>query len=31
MVKEIELVRSGKASDLTAMIEITEIIRDGLK
>ena len=31
MVKEIELIRSGKASDLRAMIEITEIIRDGLK
>lgn len=31
MVKEIELIRSGKANDLTAMIEITEIIRDGLK
>lgn len=31
MIKEIELIRSGKATDLTAMIEITEIIRDGLK
>jgi flagellar protein FlaF len=31
IVKEIELVRSGKANDLTAMIEISEIIRDGLK
>jgi len=31
MIKEIELIRSGKAKDLTAMIEITEIIRDGLK
>ena len=31
MVKEIELIRSGKATDLTAMIEISEIIRDGLK
>jgi flagellar protein FlaF len=31
MVKEIELIRSGKANDLTAMIEITEVIRDGLK
>jgi flagellar protein FlaF len=31
MVKEIELIRSGKTDDLTAMIEITEIIRDGLK
>jgi flagellar biosynthesis activator protein FlaF len=31
MVKEIELIRSGKTNDLTAMIEITEIIRDGLK
>ena len=31
MVKEIELIRSGKANDLRAMIEITEIIRDGLK
>ena len=28
---EIELIRSGKATDLTAMIEISEIIRDGLK
>jgi flagellar protein FlaF len=31
IVKEIELIRSGKANDLTAMIEISEIIRDGLK
>jgi flagellar biosynthesis activator protein FlaF len=31
IVKEIELVRSGKATDLTAMIEISEIIRDGLR
>jgi flagellar protein FlaF len=31
MVKEIEIIRSGKATDLTAMIEITEIIRDALK
>jgi len=31
IVKEIELIRSGKAKDLTAMIEISEIIRDGLK
>ncbi len=30
IVKEIELIRSGKANDLTAMIEISEIIRDGL-
>jgi NADP-reducing hydrogenase subunit HndD len=29
--KVIELIRSGKANDLRAMIEITEIIRDGLK
>ncbi len=28
IVKEIELIRSGKANDLTAMIEISEIIRD---
>jgi len=31
MVKEIELIRSGKTTDLKAMIDITEIIRDGLK
>ena len=31
ILKEIELIRSGKGSDLTAMIEISEIIRDGLK
>ena len=31
MVKEIERVRSGQASDLTPIIEINEIIRDGLK
>jgi flagellar biosynthesis activator protein FlaF len=31
MNKEIDRVRSGKSSDLTAMIEINEIIRDGLK
>jgi flagellar protein FlaF len=31
IVKEIELIRSGKADDLMAMIEITEVIRDGLK
>lgn len=31
IVKEIELIRSGKTIDLTAMIEISEIIRDGLK
>lgn len=31
IVKEIELIRSSKANDLTAMIEISEIIRDGLK
>ena len=31
MLKEIERVRSGIATDLTSMIEINEIIRDGLK
>ena len=31
MNKEIDRVRSGKTSDLTPMIEINEIIRDGLK
>jgi len=31
MGKEIERVRSGRASDLTPIIEINEIIRDGLK
>jgi flagellar protein FlaF len=28
--KEIERVRTGKTTDLTAMIEINEIVRDGL-
>jgi flagellar biosynthesis activator protein FlaF len=28
--KEIERIRTGNAKDLTAMIEINEIIRDGL-
>jgi flagellar protein FlaF len=28
--KEIERIRTGKTKDLTAMIEINEIIRDGL-
>ncbi len=31
MNKEIDRVRSGQTSDLTPMIEINEIIRDGLK
>ena len=31
MLKEIERARSGGATDLTSMIEINEIIRDGLK
>jgi len=31
MMKEIERVRSGAAADLTPMIEINELIRDGLK
>ena len=31
MNKEIDRVRSGQTNDLTAMIEINEIIRDGLK
>lgn len=31
MLKEIERVRSGSLSDLTPMIEINEIIRDGLR
>jgi len=31
MNKEIDRVRSGQSSDLTPMIEINEIIRDGLK
>lgn len=31
IVKEIEFIRSGKSTDLTGMIEISEIIRDGLK
>ena len=31
MMKEIDRVRSGLTDDLTPMIEINEIIRDGLK
>jgi flagellar protein FlaF len=31
MNKEIDRVRGGQASDLTPIIEINEIIRDGLK
>jgi len=31
MMKEIERVRSAAAADLTPMIEINELIRDGLK
>jgi flagellar protein FlaF len=31
MRKEIERVRAGYANDLTSMIEINEIVRDGLK
>ena len=31
MNKEIDRVRGGQTSDLTPMIEINEIIRDGLK
>jgi len=31
MNKEIDRVRSGQTADLTPMIEINEIIRDGLK
>lgn len=31
MMKEIDRVRSGAANDLTAMIEINALIRDGLK
>ncbi len=31
MNKEIDRVRSGQTNDLTPMIEINEIIRDGLK
>jgi len=31
MNKEIDRVRTGHANDLTPMIEINEIIRDGLK
>jgi flagellar protein FlaF len=31
MNKEIDRVRAGQTTDLTAMIEINEIIRDGLK
>ncbi len=31
MNKEIDRVRSGQTGDLTPMIEINEIIRDGLK
>ena len=31
MMKEIDRVRGGATDDLTPMIEINEIIRDGLK
>jgi len=31
MMKEIDRVRGGQTSDLTPMIEINELIRDGLK
>ncbi len=31
MLKEVERVRSGATADLTPMIEINEIIRDGLR
>src|SRR5579871_6867824 len=31
MMKEIERVRSGQTDDLTPMIEINQLIRDGLK
>ena len=31
MLKEIDRVRTGATADLTPMIEINEIIRDGLK
>jgi flagellar protein FlaF len=31
MMKEIERVRGGAATDLTPMIQINELIRDGLK
>ena len=31
MMKEIDRVRSGLTDDLTPMIEINELIRDGLK
>ena len=31
MMKEIDRVRGGLANDLTPMIEINELIRDGLK
>ena len=31
MMKEIDRIRGGLAEDLTPMIEINEIIRDGLK
>ncbi|MGA8444819.1 MAG: flagellar biosynthesis regulator FlaF [Roseiarcus sp.] len=31
MMKEIDRVRGGAANDLTAMIEINALIRDGLK
>jgi flagellar biosynthesis regulator FlaF len=31
MMKEIDRVRGGVTSDLTPMIEINELIRDGLK
>jgi flagellar protein FlaF len=31
MMKEIDRVRDGLTNDLTPMIEINEVIRDGLK
>ena len=31
MMKEIDRVRGGQTNDLTPMIEINELIRDGLK
>jgi flagellar biosynthesis regulator FlaF len=31
MMKEIDRVRAGVTNDLTPMIEINELIRDGLK
>ena len=31
MMKEIDRVRSGQTDDLTPMIEINQLIRDGLK